>query len=108
MKINQNIQNGFDLERERSSCQLSLEKLRVWEILTASLEEKGSYQNREFKNFASLESRICEDLVYLPIEAVGPNLLKVHFVIFGKTLSSGLISVWKLSSSDRKLIASNP
>ena len=58
-------QNGFDLERERSSCQLSLEKPRIWEFLTASLEGKSSFQNRDFENFASLESRICEDLVYI-------------------------------------------
>ena len=42
-----------------------LEKPRVWEFLTASLEEKSSFQNREFENFASLESRICEDLMYM-------------------------------------------
>ena len=42
-----------------------LQNLRIWEFLTASLEERSSFQNREFENFASLESRICEDLVYL-------------------------------------------
>ena len=44
-----------------------LQNSRIWEFLTASLEEKSSFQNREFENFASLESRICEDLVYLAI-----------------------------------------
>ena len=58
-------QNGFDLERERSSCQLSSEKPRIWEFLTASLEEKSSFQNSEVKNFASLESRFFDNLVYL-------------------------------------------
>ena len=37
---------------------------RVWEFLTASLEEMNSKRNREFENFANFGSRICEDLVY--------------------------------------------
>ena len=28
--------------------------LQVWEFITASLEEKSSFQNRELENFASL------------------------------------------------------
>ena len=41
-----------------------IEKPRILEFLTASLEEKSSFQNREFENFANFGSRICEDLVY--------------------------------------------
>ena len=37
---------------------------RVWEFLTASLEEKNSKRNRELENFANFGSRVCEDLVY--------------------------------------------
>ena len=34
---------------------------------TASLEVKNSERNRELENFASLESRVCEVLLYPPI-----------------------------------------
>ena len=37
---------------------------RVWEFLTASLEEMNSKRNREFENFANFGLRVCEDLVY--------------------------------------------
>ena len=37
---------------------------RVWEFLTASLEERNSKRNRELENFANFGSRVCEDLVY--------------------------------------------
>ena len=43
---------------------------RIWEFLTASLEEKSSFQNRKFENFASLESGIYEDLVYAYISGL--------------------------------------
>ena len=38
---------------------------RVWEFLTASLEEKNSKRNRELENFANFGLRVCEDLVYV-------------------------------------------
>ena len=37
---------------------------RVWEFLTSSSEENSSFPDRELENSASLESRVCEDLVY--------------------------------------------
>ena len=42
---------------------MSVPNPRVWEFLTASLEEKNSKRNRELENFANLEPRVCEDLV---------------------------------------------
>ena len=46
---------------------------RVWEFLTASLEERNSKRNRELENFANFGSRVCEDLVYVD----GPIPVKV-------------------------------
>ena len=46
---------------------LKIANSRIWMLVkgTASLEVKSSERNRELENFASLEPRVCEVLLYL-------------------------------------------
>ena len=58
------------------------QKLRIWVLNkgTASLEVKNSERNRELENFASLEPRVCEVLLYM--ENVGRRFLALKPQIF--------------------------
>ena len=48
---------------------------------TASLEVKNSERNRELENFASLEPRVCEVLLYLiDMKNAGIGLQKVQLL----------------------------
>ena len=53
---------------------------RIWMLVkgTASLEVKSSERNRELENFASLEPRVCEVLLYLDIKSTLSALLKTQ------------------------------
>ena len=46
---------------------LKIANSRIWMLVkgTASLEVKSSERNRELENFASLEPRVCEVLLYI-------------------------------------------
>ena len=55
---------------------------------TASLEAKSSERNRELENFASLEPRVCEVLLYSLTQ--GLTLFNIYFLGIGLALAAAV------------------